>query len=130
MSTFTYTEELTVVSCWCGMTYAVPEALYRHMRTKRDNNERQPDVYCPLGHTWVISGQSELDKERDRAKRLERTLANREEDLRSERASHIATKGQLTKTRRRVSNGVCPCCNRSFVQLTRHMKTKHPEYIS
>jgi hypothetical protein len=23
---------------------------------------------------------------------------------------------------------VCPCCQRSFQNLSRHMKTKHPEY--
>jgi hypothetical protein len=24
--------------------------------------------------------------------------------------------------------GVCPCCNRTFQQLARHMKAKHPGY--
>jgi hypothetical protein len=28
----------------------------------------------------------------------------------------------------RIGNGVCPCCNRSFTNLRRHMTTKHPEY--
>lgn len=31
---------------------------------------------------------------------------------------------------KRIHNGVCPCCNRSFVNLQRHMKTKHPEVVS
>jgi hypothetical protein len=24
----------------------------------------------------------------------------------------------------------CPCCNRTFQQLARHMKAKHPEHAS
>ena len=31
------------------------------------------------------------------------------------------------KQLKRVHNGVCPCCNRSFQNLQKHMKTKHPE---
>jgi hypothetical protein len=29
---------------------------------------------------------------------------------------------------KRVGNGVCPCCNRTFEDLARHMKVKHREY--
>lgn len=39
-------------------------------------------------------------------------------------------RGQLTKLKRRVSNGVCPCCNRSFADLHRHMTEKHPDYLT
>lgn len=31
--------------------------------------------------------------------------------------------------RNRAAAGVCPCCNRTFEQLGRHMTTKHPEYV-
>jgi hypothetical protein len=128
--TMKITTELTVVTCWCGMTYAVPEALYDHMLHKRDNNERQPDTYCPLGHTWIITGKSKLDIEHERAERLARQLASREEDVRAERASHIATKGQLTKARKRADRGVCLHCNRSFVNVANHIATKHPEALN
>jgi dsDNA-binding SOS-regulon protein len=40
-------------------------------------------------------------------------------------------KGHLTRKKKqlaRVHNGVCPCCNRTFQNLLRHMETKHPEY--
>ena len=129
MSKMTITSELTVTTCWCGMTYAIPEAIYDHMLRKRDLNERQPDTYCPLGHTWVITGESALDKERKRTQRLERQLANAEEDARSERASHIATKGQLTKARKRADRGVCLHCKRSFVNVARHVEHMHPDKI-
>lgn len=50
------------------------------------------------------------------------------DQLEAERRAHAATKGQLTKTRKRVAGGVCPCCNRSFVNLGRHMAGQHPDY--
>lgn len=39
-----------------------------------------------------------------------------------------AIKGVATRIKRRVSAGVCPCCNRTFQCLARHMATKHPDY--
>lgn len=119
MTTMTYTEKLEMVTCWCGMAHAIPEALYKHMVHKRDNNQTQPDVYCPMGHTWIVSGESKLDRTR-------RELANTEESLRIERAAHTATKGALTKARKRADRGVCQHCHRSFVNVAKHVATKHP----
>lgn len=59
---------------------------------------------------------SRIDQERARASTLERRLS--------------AAKGQATKLRKRAANGVCPCCNRTFVQLARHMATQHPDYAA
>ena len=41
----------------------------------------------------------------------------------------IASNKKIKRIEKRVANGVCPCCHRQFVQLTRHMKNKHPEYL-
>lgn len=27
----------------------------------------------------------------------------------------------------RIGAGICPCCNRTFSQLARHMQSKHPD---
>jgi len=125
-----YTGTLTVVTCWCGTTYAISADLYNHMRQKRDNGGSQPNVYCPLGHTWIISGKGKAEIEREKREVLERQLANRDETLRIERASHASTKAQLTRAKRRASKGVCPVdgCKRSFVDVARHVATKHPEF--
>jgi len=125
-TTMSFTETLRVTRCWCGMAHAIPQALYNHMLEQRDNNQKQDGCYCPLGHVWIITGESELDRERAKAERLERTLANRDESLRIERASHTATKGQLTKARKRAARGVCQHCHRSFVNMAKHVATKHP----
>lgn len=129
MTTMTYTGELTVVMCWCGMTYAVPSGLRAYQRRCHDNGERVPDIYCPLGHACVPAGKGAAQLEREKREQLERRLANRDEDLRAERASHAATKGQLTKARKRADRGVCAHCNRSFVNVARHVATCHPDQL-
>jgi hypothetical protein len=83
--------------------------------------------YCPNGHCLSYA-EGEADKLR---KQLEAERARiemfRRENQEKERTI-TSLKGQITKTRNRISKGICPCCNRSFVQLGRHMKTKHPDY--
>jgi hypothetical protein len=126
--TMTYTGELVTLSCWCGTVHAVPAELASYQKRCHDTGGSVPDIYCPLGHAHVPAGRSKLDIERDRAAELERQLASAHEDTRAERVAHSATKAKLTKATRRTRAGVCPCCNRSFVQLARHMATKHPDY--
>lgn len=127
--TMTFTGKLTITSCWCGMTYAIPEGLYSYAESEQQNG-RKVTVYCPLGHQWVIAGESDLSKERRARERLERQLACRDEDLRAERASHAATKGQVTKLKKRAKAGVCPVpgCKRSFTNMADHVSTCHPDY--
>lgn len=118
MSTLTYTGALTVVSCHCGIVYAIPDNLdsQAHLHKGRE-------VYCPLGHRWVYRDSFEQQLERER----QRHQATRDL-LRAEERSHAATRGQVTKLRKRVAAGVCPCCHRTFQQLARHMAAKHPDW--
>jgi hypothetical protein len=123
-------EKYCVICCdACGVSFAITDAYDDRRRADHKS------FYCPNGHSMSYSQKNEAEKQRERADRLERRLANRDEDLRAARAAHIttqhrlrATKGVLTKTKKRVANGVCPCCNRTFQQLERHMKSQHPDY--
>lgn len=118
--------QLIVEDCFrCGVLFAIPSDLRKQLL-----DDRSRSFWCPNGHPQHYIGKTDEQKQRERAERLERQLANRDEDLRSTRASLIATKGVLTRTRKRVANGVCPCCNRSFANLQRHMDGQHPDYIS
>jgi hypothetical protein len=60
------------------------------------------------------------------------TAARAIELLRAERgqakASLTAQKAATTRARRRSAAGTCPCCGRTFQQLVRHEKAKHPEH--
>lgn len=115
--------DLRVMACpVCGVTYAAPERLV-------DSGERDPDLYwyCPNGHHLHFPGKSEAQKLREARNELARERARHDQTV----ASLRATKGVVTRQRaklERVSKGVCPCCNRSFTDLRKHMANKHPEY--
>ena len=113
----TYTEQLIVTHCWCGIALAIPENLHRFAKSKPH------DVYCPLGHIFVFRDtyKEKYDAERRRHEATRELLAQEER-------SHTATRGHLTRTKKRVAAGVCPCCHRTFQQLARHMAAKHPHY--
>lgn len=130
MTTLQYTEQLVIeYCCACSMAFAVPADFQR--RRQADHKS----YHCPAGHGQHYYGKTEAEKQRERAERLQRQLEAREADIRfeqrrleSERRAHAATKGTLTKTKKRIANGVCPCCNRSFVNVARHVAGQHPDY--
>lgn len=121
----------------CGVIFGITMDLQKARRADKGT------LYCPNGHqmSWQ---ESEADKLKKAKTELERRLANEKEWneqqgkwLRDEREAHkkterslSATKGVLTKTRKRVAAGVCPCCNRTFQQLSRHMSGQHPDYVA
>lgn len=124
--TRTYTETVTlqeIECCACGVTFAFPQRLHKEcMSTGKA-------FYCPNGHSQVYREREEvrlskqLQIEQSRYKQLEMQFTSVQDQLQ-------ATKRELQRHEKRVANGVCPCCNRSFVQLQRHMKAKHPEHAS
>lgn len=135
MSTLTYTGELTILTCWCGMAHAVPSELRNYQLRQHRDGRPVIDIYCPLGHTHVPAGDGEaamlrrqLDQSQAAAKRANER-ANAERDLRRDTERRlIAQKGATTKAKQRHAAGVCPVCKRSFVQMRRHMESKHPDY--
>lgn len=83
--------------------------------------------YCPAGHgqSYTKSEVTRLrEKLEDEKKNAEFWRKRADEADRSK----AAIKGQLTKERKRVGNGVCPCCNRTFQNVARHMASKHPDF--
>jgi hypothetical protein len=126
MGSWTTTKNITLVerTCWCGMLHAIPEELSR----SADQN-KNTSVYCPLGHSWVSGTHEKRESARlrQRIASLEDNVRVAELDKEAERRRHAATKGQLTKTKKRVEAGMCIHCNRTFQNLARHMETKHSE---
>jgi len=114
----TYTETLTVTHCWCGIAVGIPSNLYRVAHENKGH-----EVYCPLGHSfsWGDSFQEKYEREQRRVKATKELLAQEER-------SHAATRGHLTRARSRAAAGLCPCCNRHFENVARHVKTKHPDF--
>ena len=118
---FNLSVEFYQITCAnCGVSFGVP-AMFDSKR-----RENHANFYCPSGHVNYYPAETE-------AEQLRRELG-------AEKTRHQATLARLNTTERRakkaerqikrVTRGVCPCCNRTFENLARHMQTKHPEQAS
>lgn len=112
----------------CSIHYAMDQALYSRCLTYGDT------FYCPNGHPRVF-----IDPEVSKLKKENQSLKNRAlwaeqdshrhyEELAAVKKEKAVIKGQLTKTRKRIANGVCPCCRRTFQNVSSHMTSKHPDF--
>lgn len=114
----------TMGPCYkCGVEFAAPAGFVRQRR------EDSVEFFCPNGHGQIYK-TSELTKLKEQLEVKERALAAKRAELEMTERRLVAQRAQTTKARNqleRVGNGVCPCCNRSFTNLRRHMDTKHPE---
>jgi len=115
---------LEVMVCLgCGITYAVPKHWI-------ENKRREAGAFhCPNGCSRVYA-ESEADRLRRQLEAKEIELRQSKCEAMRQRSLREAAELSLANSDRklrRVKNGVCPCCKRSFVNLRRHMATKHPE---
>lgn len=123
-----YSRDMVLEQCpTCSVEYAIPRMAYDKAKQSSGPNGRS--IYCPNGHSWHYIGETEAEKQRHRADLLAQQIAQRDDEIAGLEKSVSAHKGQITKLKKRASVGVCPCCNRSFRQLSRHMQNKHPAYV-
>lgn len=113
------------VCATCGVLFAAPKPLLDACRFDGDA------FFCPNGHSLTYnSRQSKLETELKQTKdRLARERASSDQL----QASLSATRGVVTKQRKKLEKvvaGVCPVdgCKRHFKDLRRHIDTKHPDY--
>ncbi len=112
--------------CNCGMQFAVTEEF--EQRKRRDHTS----FYCPAGHGQHFKAMSDIEKVRREKIEAENRLQvqlneSRHAQLVAEKALAEETK-KRRKIEKRIASGVCPCCNRQFDDLHRHMKSKHKEF--
>ncbi len=129
MSTHTFVDTFVTVHCYkCGVAFGMTESMQKR---RRDDGE---SFWCPNGHSqcYCESNVKKLEKQLAREKsRHDQTEASLHQVRRARERTErrlSATKGVVTRIKNRVKNGVCPCCNRHFKDLHRHMKNQHPEY--
>ncbi len=112
----------------CGIEWAVPSNYLRVRREKRDT------FYCPNGHPQSYTTneldklKAELEQEKRRTERAKEDAEYQRKHREAAERSAAAARGQVTRIKNRVGNGVCPCCHRTFQNLMAHMKTKHPTF--
>lgn len=131
-------QELVTETCFsCRMLFAMTAEFQRSMIERPGTS-----FYCPQGHSQHYTGKSDADKlreqlaeERRQRQRAEQNVAMWADDAREarelaehERRRANGYKGHAAKITKRAKAGVCPCCNRHFVALERHMATKHPTF--
>jgi hypothetical protein len=129
--------ELHVLECInCGITFAFPSGYNARLR------ETHANFYCPNGHAQAYLGKTEAEKLRDQLakerQQLDQLKADRDwyrERLDESKGKEQQTsnrlrahKGIVTKLRKRVADGKCPCCHRKFKDLRDHMKAAHPDW--
>lgn len=127
--------KIHVIKCAsCQIDFGIGEDFMR--RRREDHN----GFYCPNGHSNAYNGPSDTEKRAQQAEReldAARSLAQRESQRRQRAEAEARTsdyraraaKGQLTKARKRIAAGVCPCCNRQFQNVLRHMAGQHPAFL-
>lgn len=125
-----YSVELEPVTCGsCGMPFGLPASF---VRSRRDDGG---SFYCPNGHhiSWTAAKEAdqlrnELRIQREATERAQQRARENDERAARERRRAWGFKGQLTRVKNRIGHGVCPCCNRSFQNLARHMEKQHPAW--
>lgn len=98
MSTLTSVGTLTITTCFCGIKHAVPTELYDHQLRQHHDGKATTGIYCPVGHKWHFSGESD-------AKRLRRQLDQKEQQLARERAWADQEKARLRDSAAKAENG-------------------------
>ncbi len=119
----TYTKTITMVTeicCNCGVPFGLPSDFQEQLRKTKNS------FYCPNGHGQSYSkSKAEILQDKFNAEKIE--SEKRLQEMTDRMLDETNRRMKAEKQLKRVHNGVCPCCNRSFQNLQKHMKTKHPE---
>jgi hypothetical protein len=122
MTTRVYTGVLVDMVCGgCGVPFAMPQELDDECHR---NHTR--DWYCPNGHARHYIGETEAQKQTRLRKQAEDRLAAERARADGAEASLRATKGHVTRLRKRVIEGECPLCGQHLRDLARHVARVHP----
>lgn len=106
----------TEICCVCGAAFGLEE----HFKCRR--KEDHAAFYCPNGHILSYQGKSQAEKLKDELTSLKAKKDQLDQEL-------VDKDKKIKNIEKRVANGVCPCCSRTFKNLQRHMKTKHRDLV-
>ena len=102
----------------CGVIATCPEVVWNEQLAEGGYH------YCPNGHQWGWSNETcereRLRRERDR---LQQQVAQRDDVI-------AAKEREIKRIKKRSAAGTCPCCKRTFSNMSTHMKRQHPDYVS
>ena len=116
-----------VIECGgCGVMHTVPQ-------TKYDSCYREGGFWhCPNGCSrgWQHGADKQkIDNLRRERDRLKQDTARLHDEIAAEKQRVADAERKAAQVKRRALAGVCPCCNRTFTNMQRHMKSKHPNVV-
>jgi hypothetical protein len=106
----------------CGVHWLMPQYILRKRRQDKTN------FYCPNGHPQCFR-ESDADRLRRERDILQQQIARVEDEKREQIERALRAEKETARLKKRASAGVCPCCNRTFLNMQRHMKAKHPNIV-
>lgn len=128
MSSMDVQQTLEVRECGvCGMLFAAPRVFMDEQRRLGQNG----GFWCPAGHQRVFRETTEsiLRKEKEQSALSFQAQLNDANHARlvAEKAAKKAI-ADKRKVERRIAHGVCPCCNKTFADISNHMLTEHKDF--
>lgn len=115
--------ELVLVTCGgCGCNFGM-ESKFRQNLV-----DAHGSFTCPRGCKRHFTLETDKERAEKAATRAQELLASERLRIRDLELKLSASRGQITKIKNRVAAGACPCCNRTFENLARHMKGQHPDF--
>ena len=119
----------TITCVRCKMQFGLSDGFYEVAC------QTEQVFFCPAGHeqhfrlgpTDAEKLRKELDevrRDRDRAKQRQAMIEDERDAAKRQAAGY---KGVATRLKNRAKAGICPCCNRHFENLARHIAAKHPD---
>lgn len=132
-----YVGRLVVLDCYaCHIRFGLPEEFNQAALL-----DKSIPFYCPNGHRqFYVEGalqrkekelaeaKAALERARKDTERVRGYLTEEQNGHRSTVKRLNATKGVVTRYKRRITAGACVCCSRKFKDLERHMKNVHPHF--
>lgn len=123
MSTITVLETIVSQRCGnCGMLFGMEEN-YREELVNRGGS-----FWCPKGCQRKFIDETAKAKAKrleEEAEMLKRRLAQANSDNNTFRNEAFKQREKRLKLEKRIKNGVCPHCTRSFQNLKNHIATMH-----
>ena len=116
------TEEWRRLTCSeCGIVYFFPEAWCDRA------SEKGKSWQCPNGHGQHFTGAT-MDSMRRERDRLKQENARLEEVAAFARLAAEKAQLETKRIKKRAAAGTCPCCQRTFHNMSEHMKKEHPAF--
>lgn len=111
------------ICCKCGIQFSMPEEFRKYRKQDKGT------FYCPNGHPQHFTEhlEAKLKATEEELVRVKQRLAQKDAEINDAHAETEKIRKEAARIRKRIDAGVCPCCNRTFQNLARHMKAKHPQ---